>query len=438
MCKDPALTYLNGLGYNVVRFPRADLQPLDVLGRQHGVITRLGRIIDLGMHGALALPTIRMGLRAPDIEAQRSSQMDASAGVAVMAPYLRALGGNGGASAQFRRAKSLQLVFTDVLLDEASPADIGSYLELCHIDPHHPLWRPYTQGEGELYIVTETLRSSKLAVSAQVDRQAGATLDASALQAAVGAKVAVRGEAHDGSLIHFDGGDPVVFGFKCLGLRLRGQGLDLIAVAASGAMAFSVGDSAASASAEGVLLGQGLVRVRSQRSGVPLADSRDAPVARQEVDGEEAGEGLLGEEEEGLVEGRVEVGSVQDVGDSASLPEEDSPASAGMNGGASLFVQLCTPQLDPLVRRACRVRGPLQVLGSGYAQGFGDGAIDIMLRTDDEGVVLLEGCPAGAYVLTLDVEQARVHTLHADDLRADRRPYRVCPDATDGREGSAS
>jgi hypothetical protein len=31
-CEDSALTYLNGLGYNVVRLPRTGPMPLEVLG----------------------------------------------------------------------------------------------------------------------------------------------------------------------------------------------------------------------------------------------------------------------------------------------------------------------------------------------------------------------------------------------------------------------
>ena len=35
-CEDPSLTYLNRLGYNVVRLPRTGLVPLDVLGSEDG------------------------------------------------------------------------------------------------------------------------------------------------------------------------------------------------------------------------------------------------------------------------------------------------------------------------------------------------------------------------------------------------------------------
>jgi hypothetical protein len=35
-CVDKSLTYLAGLGYNVIRYPSADFAPLKLLGKQNG------------------------------------------------------------------------------------------------------------------------------------------------------------------------------------------------------------------------------------------------------------------------------------------------------------------------------------------------------------------------------------------------------------------
>ena len=43
-CKDPALNYLNREGYNVVKLPRAGLEPMDVLGRDGRSLERLGKL----------------------------------------------------------------------------------------------------------------------------------------------------------------------------------------------------------------------------------------------------------------------------------------------------------------------------------------------------------------------------------------------------------
>ena len=40
-CEDKAITYLNKFGYNVIKLPRAGIEPLDVLGRDR-VVQPLG------------------------------------------------------------------------------------------------------------------------------------------------------------------------------------------------------------------------------------------------------------------------------------------------------------------------------------------------------------------------------------------------------------
>ena len=35
--KDPSVTFLNKFGYNIIRLPRTGIEPLDVIGRDHGM-----------------------------------------------------------------------------------------------------------------------------------------------------------------------------------------------------------------------------------------------------------------------------------------------------------------------------------------------------------------------------------------------------------------
>jgi hypothetical protein len=47
LCIDPAVTYLRGFGFNVVRLPRASIQALDLLGQADGPLIRLGPLSDV-------------------------------------------------------------------------------------------------------------------------------------------------------------------------------------------------------------------------------------------------------------------------------------------------------------------------------------------------------------------------------------------------------
>jgi hypothetical protein len=62
LCIDPAVTYLRGFGFNVVRLPRASIQALDLLGQADGPLIRLGPLSDVIT--ALAVSLVARG--APD------------------------------------------------------------------------------------------------------------------------------------------------------------------------------------------------------------------------------------------------------------------------------------------------------------------------------------------------------------------------------------
>lgn len=391
MCKDASLTYLNELGYNVVRYPRADILPLDILGRQRGTLTSLGRLPDLVLPGAGAPPALRSNVHAANLESRRSSKLDAKAAVSVLGPYLKALGGAAEASASFRRCKSLQFVFAGVLIDDAAPAEVGAFLGRCQIDEHNPLWRPYLRGEGELFVITETLKSRTLTVAADASSQADLAIDTGALQSAVGGRVGVSGGGTASSLISFDGSEPLIFGFKCLRLQVADGQLALLNAPPSAALAFSPPGQKQDAAQEGDLLGEGLLRVRPSRR-------RDATASRRAVP------------------------------DAAPLPEEDSPYTTAGDGGALLYLRLLDADWRPRGGVACRVRGPVgdRPDRAGFTTDFATGpALDTESTSDAEGVLLLDGCPAGRYELHCGGAAVQVHTLRQADLTADSEPYRI-------------
>lgn len=406
MCNDPALTYLNDLGYNVIRYPRADIMPLEVLGRQHGAIQRLGRLSQLFSDSSVVAPVIRLGVRASNIEARRSRKLDTTAALSVLGPYLSALGAAPGASAHFRRCKALEFVFTDVLLDEVTAADVGALLGRYEIDARNLLWRSYLEGDGELFVIVETLKSCRLTISVDAGTDAGLDLDTGVIKAVVGAKVGVSASDKAASLLSFDGTVPLVFGFKCLQLKVAGGKLALVSAAASSALAFSVGgvgggDNAAGA-IEPVLLGAGMARIPG---GKMISDAVRAAVPA--VVSAESGKSTTAEEDH----------------DTAPLPEEDSPSFLEPEETAFLCVQLLDSAQLACTRVECHVYGPLTAQQSrGQQREF---AVDVYTCSDIDGLLQLDGCPAGAYGLELAGAHYIVHTLCAADLRSDREPYRL-------------
>src|SRR5579875_3405935 len=88
--KDPALTYLNKLGYNVVRMPRAGIDPLQLIGRDQD-IRPLGPLTDY-LDAGVSPPPILPPRDAVAVNGQRTDALDCSVGLGILSNALKAFG----------------------------------------------------------------------------------------------------------------------------------------------------------------------------------------------------------------------------------------------------------------------------------------------------------------------------------------------------------
>src|SRR5580704_9688932 len=90
-CKDPALTYLNGDGYNVVRTPRVGIEPLDVLGRDKGYIDKLGSLSEI-WDSTEPVPKASDPQPTANISGQKTQSLDLGIGLKLLAGVLTGMG----------------------------------------------------------------------------------------------------------------------------------------------------------------------------------------------------------------------------------------------------------------------------------------------------------------------------------------------------------
>ncbi|MCX4696484.1 hypothetical protein [Streptomyces sp. NBC_01408] len=214
-CSDRGLKYLAGLGYNAVRHPDAKLSPLAVMGiRDHSGVW-LGQLSDLVTGSQALSPTVQRGIAAADISGQSSSKISFKIGLEVLGSFVGAMGGTLGVSAGYTNAQTMQFVFRDVAKNRVSPAQVSQYIDAGDVVTEDPLFRPYFEGNGRLYIIVEVATSNSFTVRYERKDETAARVDLPVLQELVSGAVdisAARGFGHE---VTYNGKVPLSFAFKC-------------------------------------------------------------------------------------------------------------------------------------------------------------------------------------------------------------------------------
>lgn len=216
MCKDPALTYLNSLGYNVIRHPRAAIAPLYLIGRKDGVTEGLGPLAKL-IRGGAERPKPRTSRKEPSagIAGKTTGQLDLAVGLGILKGFLKGIGVEVDVSVAFTGVHKLKFSFGEVQVERAEPLDIGQFFDGAEADLDNPVVRGYLRG-GRLYVLYEVLKSAELSVLVDSSAKTDLNLKVPALQQSLGGKVGVGVKSEAENALSFTGTVPLAFGFKCL------------------------------------------------------------------------------------------------------------------------------------------------------------------------------------------------------------------------------
>lgn len=262
ICKDPALTFLNGLGYNVVRLPRAGVEPLDILGKDQA-IERLGRV-DQMWTSAQPLPPITGPRDASSVAGQKTSEMKLSVGLKILSAALGAMGAAvPEVSVAYAKARKVMFTFTDVKTFSAEPLEVGQYLAAGDLATSNPFVRRYFDDEEtSAFIITEVLKSQSITVTATNDRGVEVGVDLPAIQQAVGVKVGVTSTSASNATLTYSGSELLTFGFKCFGIAFADGEWNVFNAVPSADLAFAVPAAVGTGTVSPVILSPGRLVIR--------------------------------------------------------------------------------------------------------------------------------------------------------------------------------
>jgi hypothetical protein len=218
-CKDPYIESLHGFGYNVIRLPRADVRPLQLLAKDGDGLDRIGELTTVLRTGAnVPLPKITENTRVAAVSGGRTGELSLGIGVTVLGTVIGAMGGSKlGLDVKYQNAKSVTFEFPDVFEDRVEIALLDQYLADADVSPFAAHVGKLLDAD-QLYVTTAVLKASKIAVEARASKDTGLDVSVPEIQKVVGGNVTVGGKAEVTSKVTYEGSVPLVFGFQAVRL----------------------------------------------------------------------------------------------------------------------------------------------------------------------------------------------------------------------------
>lgn len=220
LCHDPRLTYLNKLGYNVVRLPRKGIDPLGILGKDAHSYNYLGTL-DQIWESPAPLPLAHGPTAVADLNGSVTGNIELSLGLDILANVLAGMFGASVPNVNFayRLARSIQFKFVDVQTSAIVPFAINDYLASGQLKEGPFVDRFFHNVDARAFLITEILQANSVAVIAKGDSGEEVGVDVPALESLLKGKVKVSTSKSQSAETVYQGAEFLTFGFKAFALE---------------------------------------------------------------------------------------------------------------------------------------------------------------------------------------------------------------------------
>lgn len=219
-CKDPTLTALKSIGYNVVQLPRIDMRPTHLLMANGKKLQRLGELTSVFTHDPSDPPPPKMSSdrQGPSIAITKSAAMEAGVGLNILGGLISALGGSTlGLNLAYAKAKKVEMEYSGTLENNVEVALLDQFLAGASINQFSRAAKQMLE-KDKVYVVTSTLKAATLTVSATDSNKNSLGIDVPVLSNAIGGNLKVSSSGEGSSKLTFKGDVPLVFAFQAIQL----------------------------------------------------------------------------------------------------------------------------------------------------------------------------------------------------------------------------
>jgi hypothetical protein len=216
VCEDKLIAYLKPFGLSVLRLPRENFPPLQIMTKQGSDLVGLGQLPTVITGGVL--PKVNADQTAAALSGQSSSDLSVGVGLTILGSFLGAMGaGNLGLDVQYKKAKTITFRFSDVLIDSIEVAELEQFLTASDVNPAAKHVGELLDAD-EIFVITQSVKSNKFTVEAKTQGGAGVQLSVPVIQQIVGGQVNITQSGAQNSLITYEGTKPLVFAFQAVRL----------------------------------------------------------------------------------------------------------------------------------------------------------------------------------------------------------------------------
>jgi len=218
-CGDPYLKSLRSHGYNVVRVPKADVRPLQLISRNGRTLDRIGELATvLPPDGPVPLPPVTAGTPLASLSGHQSGALSPGIGLSVLGSIVGAMGGSKlGLDLQYKSARSVTFEFLDVLEDRIEVAALDQYLSVADVSPFSAHVARLLEAD-QLYVTTATIKSNRIAVESRGSGGTAVDVSVPGIKGVVGGNVNVSAGSDRAARVVFEGALALVFGFQAVRL----------------------------------------------------------------------------------------------------------------------------------------------------------------------------------------------------------------------------
>ncbi|CAL75144.1 hypothetical protein BRADO1241 [Bradyrhizobium sp. ORS 278] len=202
----------------MVRLPRPDMRPLQILSDHGGELTNLGELETIMKSGPVGVPPLKLNLAGPTLAGEQASTLSIGLGLSVLGTVLGAMGaGKLGLDVAYKGASKVTFEFTDTQRDEVEIAALDKFFGAADVDPSARGVMQLLEAD-EIYVVNATIKSSKITVTSKDSSGTDVTLKVPEIKEIVGANVSVSAAQDTSAKITYEGKIPLVFGFQAVRL----------------------------------------------------------------------------------------------------------------------------------------------------------------------------------------------------------------------------